>query len=119
MEHACKQSRQIHQDIEELLDEYRELISSYRSERHMRALRSDSAAFTILTNLPSAPVLTAKSASKIFGLSPAATTNRLNDLADSGVLTVADSPGATSIYSARALLALLTVTERRLASTPF
>lgn len=118
VERACEQSLQIHHDIEDLLGEYRERVSTYRSERNIRALRKDSAAFTILTNLPSAPVLTAKSARQIFGLSISAATNGLNDLAESGVLSVAESSGA-SIYTTHALLDLVTVTERRLASTRF
>lgn len=119
IERACEQSLQIHHDIEELLDEYRELIATYRHTHNMRALRSDSAAFMILNALPSAPVLTARSAAQIFSLSKVSAGRALTELADAGVLSASQTSSEQTVYSARALLDLVTVTERRLASTRF
>jgi hypothetical protein len=67
--------------------------------------------------LPEVPVTTAQSAQRVLGVTALAARAALDELADAGVLSRKKVDRGTTAYLARGVFDLLTMTERRLAST--
>lgn len=119
IERACEQSRALHQDIQDLREEWDQQIADQRAATGSRFPRADSATAQILAGLPSAPVLTAKSAAAIFNTSEVSASRALSELHEAGIVSAQKSGREQTFYSAQAILDLVTITERRLASTRF
>lgn len=95
-------------------------MADHRRARGQRVPpRSDSGVARLLDLLPAAPVLTSNSVQRILGLSPKAALDALGELQAAGILSRRSIGGGTHAYLADELLDLLTIAERRLASTKF
>ena len=81
--------------------------------------RTDSATARILQLLPSAPVLTSTTVRRLLGVSVNAAVDALEELAAADVLSSRSISRGARAYLADDLLDLVTVAERRLASTRF
>lgn len=114
---AAAQATRISQEIREARDGWAELLADKREGR--RALRSDSATYAILQELPATPVLTARSVERIHGVSRQAATRALDELRSAGILESKSIGPDRTAYVARDILELITWAERRLASTKF
>jgi Fic family protein len=96
---------------------------AYRHARHRAALgmhrepRSGSAAVRLLDQLPEVPLVTARTAARLLGVSFTTARAATEELTSAGVLTSRDVERHTTGYFAREVFDLLTFTERRLAST--
>lgn len=84
----------------------------------MRGVRSDSATALIVRGLPATPVLTSATVQRIHGVSHVVADRALAELAASDILHPQERRGVR-YHQARDVLDLVTVTERRLASTKF
>jgi hypothetical protein len=71
----------------------------------------------LLPLLPEVPVTTVQSVQRLLGISDPAARTALEDLADAGILSRKRVDRGTTAYLARDVFELLTMTERRLAST--
>ena len=84
----------------------------------MRGVRSDSATALIVRDLPATPVLTSATVQRIHGVSHVAADRALAELVAAGILQPHERRGVR-YHQAHDILDLVTVTERRLASTKF
>ena len=114
---AAEQARLISHEIREARDDWLERLRRHRQGK--RALRSDSATFAILADLPATPVLTAQSVERIHRVSRPAAGRALDELQSAGVLERKSIGPDRAAYVARDILELITWAERRLASTRF
>ena len=89
-----------------------------RDRGKVRGVRSDSATAHIVRDLPATPVITSATVQRIHGVSHVAADRALAELAASDILYPHERRGVR-YYQARDVLDLVTVTERRLASTKF
>lgn len=118
---AVEQARTIASDLAELRTTWDTQLSQKRREQgHTRALRSDSAEFRILNGLPAHPLLTTETVGRLYGVQPNNARKALDSLAGAGILRakVIGKAGLTGYY-ADDLFELVTIAERRLASTRF
>lgn len=116
---AAEQAERTREDLDEMRAHWDERLTAWRaSTGHQRALRSTSATARILEDLPSTPVLTAGSASRIHGVTPQAAHQGLHMLESAGVLSSTSRRGRR-IYFAPLVLDLVDLSVRRLASTRF
>lgn len=88
------------------------------SQGKVRSVRSDSATALIVRDLPATPVLTSATVQRIHDVSHVAADRALAELVASDILHPHQRRGVR-YYQARDVLDLITVTERRLASTKF
>ena len=118
---AINQAERIAADVVELRDKWDARFREYRNQNgKTRVPRSDAAETIILRNLAEHPVLTASSASRTYAMSQSAAKRALDRLADAGILRKkVVAKGGTSGYLADEVLDLITLAERRLASTQF
>ncbi|MFW6599161.1 Fic family protein [Propionibacteriaceae bacterium Y2011] len=117
---AVDESTSLVDQIDALLVEWRERVALARTERGVRQTpRADSAVARLLETLAEAPVLTASSVRRILGVSFPAASAALEELREAEVLTTRRIERNTTAYLAKEILDLVTVTERRLASTRF
>lgn len=120
VEQATIQAEKLRDHICELELEWRAKVDEHRSQQgKIRAMRSDSALAQIMSKLAGTPVLTAKTASDIYGIAPQNAHDALTQLADAGVMTTRSIARGTFAYIATDVLELVTVAERALASTRF
>ena len=89
------------------------------SMRKMPRSPADSATARILADLTGTPVLTAATVRRIHGVSPLAAHHALTELEEAGILESRAAGRGRRAYLATAVLDLITLTERRLASTRF
>lgn len=118
---AVEEASRMSLEIDQLRNQWFEQYQAQRAGRGIiRPLRSDSAESRILNGLSNLPVLTAKTAEREYGVSSTAANRALEDLADAGILS-SRSVGKKGNrgYLAHELLDILTLTDRRLASTQF
>lgn len=117
---AVEQADDLSRKIGDLAAEWDERYEKYRMENgKRRALRVDSADARILAGLPDTPVLTSATAADDHGVSAAAARRALDDLAEAGILRKRSMGKRTYGFVADELLDLVTIAERRLASTRF
>lgn len=106
--------------VEELRGQWAEQVQHVRETRGVRAVpRRGSATAKLLEQLPQTPVLTARSVQRSLGVSHPAARAALEELAEARVLSPRQVSRGTTGYLADDVFALLTTTERRLASTRF
>ena len=116
---AAEQAGRLAIELAELRADWEERLASCRAEQgRLRGVRSDSATALILRDLPATPVLTSSTVQRIHGVSHVAADRALAELVSANVLTVHHRRGVR-YYQAFEVLGLVTVTERRLASTKF
>lgn len=117
---AVEQSRRIVGEISTVRMEWAQRLTAYReAQGRTRALRSDSATARILETLAAAPVLTARTAADTYEVSQKAAQSALEELHGARILSRRSIGRGTHAYLADDLLDIITVAERRLASTRF
>ncbi len=116
---AAEQAERTSEDLDAVRAKWNEQLAQWRaSTGHQRALRSTSATARILEDLPSTPVLTTGSASRIHDVTSQAAHQGLQMLESAGVLSSTSRKGQR-IYFAPLVLELVDLSVRRLASTRF
>ena len=117
---AVTQSQRIVNDIQQVRQEWEARLDQHRQAGgRRRALRSDSTTAHILDTLPSAPVLTVRTTAALFDVSTKAAATALEELSAADILSTRSIGRGARAYLADDLLDLITVAERRLASTRF
>lgn len=117
---AADQARRIADELGSLRMDWRERVEVHRrGQGKTRALRTDSIEWKILENLPDHPLLTARVAADIFDSTRTSTGKALDNLVDAGVLRRKSIDRGVTGYLADDVFELITLAERRLASTRF
>jgi Fic family protein len=115
---AVDQARLFVDQLAELQEGWAERYGNHRAAGGaIRQARADSAVMRLLPLLPEAPVMTAQSVQGLLDVSLPAARAALDDLATAGILSRKRVDRGTTAYLAREIFDLLTMTERRLAST--
>lgn len=115
---AVEQAARFVGELAELRGQWEEAQRSSRRDRGLReAPRAGSSVSRLLDLLPEVPVLTARTVQRVLGVTFPAASNALDELAGAGVLRRRTFERATTGYLAMDVFELLTLTERRLAST--
>jgi hypothetical protein len=115
---AVDQAQRFVTELSELQSLWAERYAAHRRATGMtRQPRADSAVMRLLPLLPEVPVTTAQSAQKLLAVSGPAARAALDELAGAGILSRKTVDRGTTAYLARDVFDLLTMTERRLAST--
>ncbi|GAA0995317.1 Fic family protein [Acrocarpospora macrocephala] len=115
---AVEQADTFADDLIELHEEWVERLQRFRISRNLRpAPRADSAVARLLGLLPAAPVVTARTVERLLRVTHPAARQALEELAGAGILAPKQLERNTTGYLARQVFDLLTLTERRLAST--
>lgn len=115
---AAEQAAAFAARLDEFRDAWSAQLSEARRARDLRAApRADSATARILASLQETPVLTAATVSRLFGVSLVAARQALDELAEAEVLSRRSVGGGAQVFLAMDVFNLLTLTERRLAST--
>lgn len=115
---AVDQAERIARDLVELREDWAERIGAHRAGLGLRPTpRADSIDAAIIDGLPEHPVLTPKVAAQLYGASETSARKALDLLAESGVVHSKSIGRRTGGYLAKEVLDLVTVAERRLAST--
>lgn len=116
---AADQAERLATDLAALrLDWEKRLTDSRLEQGRVRGVRSDSATSLILRDLPATPVLTSATVQRIYQVSHVAADRALAELVTANILAPHARRGV-QYYQAFDVLDLVTVTERRLASTKF
>ena len=116
---AAEQVERTKRELDAIRTDWDEQLALWRTETgHQRALRSTSATARILQDLPSTPVLTTASASRIYEVTTQAANQGLHMLEGAGILSATSRKGQ-AIYFAPRVLDLVDLSVRRLASTRF
>lgn len=117
---AANQASTLVDEVGELHEDWFARIQHHRGESgRRRALRSDSAVRAIIDGLPGTPVLTPTSVRRIHGVSMNAASKALESLHGADILTTVSIGRGLRAYLCPDVLDLVTLTERRLASTRF
>ena len=115
---AVEQAQHFIARLGELQQHWSERYLAHRqSNGAVRQPRADSAVMRLLPLLPEAPVSTPHSVQRLLDVSAPAARTALEELANAGVLSRKRVDRGTTAYLARDVFDLLTLTERRLAST--
>jgi Fic family protein len=115
---AVEQAERFATEIGELRTEWSQRLAAHRSGQGLRAEpRADSAVARLLRALPETPVLTANTVQRLLGVSHPAARAALEELAEAPILSRKQVDRGATGYLARDVFDLLTLTERRLAST--
>ena len=118
VEIAVEQAQQFVSQLADLRQRWTSQYLDHRTTTGVtRQPRADSAVMRLIPLLPEAPVMTAHSAQRLLGVSGPAARAGLEELAEAGVLKRKRVDRGTTAYLARDVFDLLTMTERRLAST--
>lgn len=106
--------------VDLLRNDWTDQVGRSRADRGLRPdPRRGSATSRLLATLPETPVLTARSVQRSLDVSHQAARAALDELATARVLATRQVARGTTGYLATDVFALLTTTERRLASTRF
>jgi Fic family protein len=115
---AVEQAQQFVIHLGELQQQWTEQFSAYRLSTGAKAQpRADAAVMRLLPLLPEIPVTTVHSAQSLLGVSAPAARTALDELSAAGILSRKSVDRGTIAFLARDVFDLLTITERRLAST--
>lgn len=119
-EYAVSEARRLAADIAEVRSDWAAKVAEHRRSGGRRAVpRADSATARLLQLLPDAPLVTTRTLQRLLRLSFPAARAALDELADAGILQRRKVERNTTGYVANDILDLVTLTERRLASTRF
>lgn len=117
---AAEQSADLVRQVRELQEEWTKRVATQRARMGVRETpRADSATARLLVLLPEAAVATAGTVQRILGVSFPAASSVLDELHQAGVLDTRKIERNTTAYIATEILDLITLPERRLASTKF
>lgn len=117
-ESAATQSLDLAAQIEALRTEWAARVASHRASIGLRKTpRAGSATARLLQLLPEAPVATASTLQRILDVSFPAANAALDELRQAGVVNTLKIERNATAYIATEVLDLITVAERRLAST--
>ena len=118
---SAAEANRLRGELTLLRDEWRDQHDAFRERSgRVRALRSDATTTRLLADLPATPVVTTRTLEQNYGVSENAAARALDELAEAGILRSRSAgPGRRRLYVADAVLDLVTVSERRLASTRF
>jgi Fic family protein len=117
-ETAVEQAESFIEELAALHEDWAERHATFRQTQGLRAHpRAGSAVARLLDLLPEAPVLTARTFQRLAGISYPAARGALEELADARILHRKQIDRGATGYLARDVFDLLTLTERRLAST--
>ena len=120
VEQAVEQAERLRREVAELRAEWDARLEAQRDRvGRTRAVRSDSTAAHIVASLPATPVLTAATAQRIHGISAPTAARALGELRDAGILETRKAGPRATAWVATEVLDLVTLAERRLASTRF
>jgi Fic family protein len=115
---AAEQAWQFADELTVLRREWDQRLITERQRRGVRDRpRADSTVVKLLDALPEAPLVTARSAERLLGVSFPAARNALEELAEAKILSRKQVEQNTTGYLARDVFDLLVFAERRLAST--
>lgn len=115
---AVEQAATFAEELGELRSDRDQRLTRHRQARGTRDRpRADSAAARLLGLLSEAPLVTAASAERLLGISFGAANRALQDLAEASILSRKQVDRKTTGYLAREVFELLTIAERRMAST--
>ncbi|WP_211370347.1 Fic family protein [Nonomuraea turkmeniaca] len=115
---AAEQAEKFADELHELHDEWLQRHRDYREAQGLRPMpRADSAVARLLNVLPAAPLVTARTVQCLLSVTHPAARQALEELAGAGILHPKQVERNTRGYLARDIFDLLTLTERRLAST--
>jgi Fic family protein len=109
--HACQQAETYERRVEELLERWRSQVRNTVGEP-----RSDAALWVLVEILPSAPLVTARTARELTGRSERAIDAAIAHLLEAGVLKQVSGRLRHRAYEAQGVFDLVTETERALAS---
>lgn len=117
---AAEQAERIAKELAELRQGWLAQVDSHRrGQGKLRALRADSAEARILAGLPDHPLLTVKVAAEIFEATGTSAAQALESLSGAGILRKKSIERGVTGYLADDVFELITLVERRLASTRF
>lgn len=117
---AADQAGRIAQELQTLRADWQERMTAHRLNQGMtRAPRSDSVEQRILDRLADHPLLTASVAAEIFETSRTTSGKALENLVEAGILRKKSIDRGVSGFLADEVFDLITLAERRLASTQF
>ena len=117
---AAEQAAILRDEIGALRTGWQERIDAHRDAAgRQRQLRSDSTVVQILADLPSTPVLTAGTVTRIHDVSENAALRALGELESAGILVTRSTGTRRRAFVSTEILDLVTYTERTLASTRF
>ncbi|WP_283139404.1 Fic family protein [Rhizohabitans arisaemae] len=115
---AVEQAQIFADELTELHTEWLGRHRRFRESQGLRASpRADSAVARLLDLLPAVPVVTARTVQRLLSVTHPAARQALEELAGADILHPKQVERNTVGYLAREVFALLTLTERRLAST--
>ncbi|MGP3911765.1 Fic family protein [Nonomuraea sp. 10N515B] len=115
---AAEQAERFADELHELHDEWLQRHRDYREAQGLRPMpRADSAVARLLNLLPAAPLVTARTVQCLLSVTHPAARQALEELAGAGILHAKQMERNTKGYLAWDIFDLLTLTERRLAST--
>ncbi|WP_127498510.1 Fic family protein [Actinoplanes solisilvae] len=115
---AVEQAKQFVTLLGDLQIQWAEQHSAHRLRSGAKAQpRADSAVMRLLPLLPEVPVVTAQSAQRLLEVSFPSARAALEDLAEAQIVSRKRVDRGTTAYLARDVFDLITLTERRLAST--
>ncbi|MEV0621224.1 Fic family protein [Nonomuraea sp. NPDC050404] len=115
---AVSQAEKFADELDQLHEEWLERHRHYRESQGLRPVpRADSAVARLLDLLPAAPLVTARTVQCLLSVTHPAARQALEELAGAGILHPKQVERNTRGYLAREIFDLLTLTERRLAST--
>ncbi len=116
---ASEQAGRLATELAELRVDWEERLEAARHrEGKVRGLRSDSATALIMRALPATPLLTSATVQRIHRVSHVAADRALAELTAADILQARERRGVR-YYQAHDVLDIVTLTERRLASTKF
>jgi Fic family protein len=115
---AVQQAATFVADLEELRADWQQRYAAYRATRGFhRPPRADAAVMRLMPLLSEVPVTTVQSVQRLLDISDPAARAALEELADAGILHRKSIDRGATAFLAREVFDLLTLIERRLAST--
>ncbi|MCA1676694.1 MAG: Fic family protein, partial [Actinobacteria bacterium] len=115
---AVEQVIRFTSEVFELRARWREQLAAHRGAQGIRQVpRADSAVARLIELLPETPLVTARTVERMLAVSLPAARSALEELADAKVVNRKNIERGTTGYFARDVFELLTIAERRLAST--
>lgn len=117
---AVDQADLFAREVTELKGRWAERLSAHRVEKGLRALpRAGAAVAKVLAALAEAPVVTTATLKRIYGITPQAAGQALDELVGAGILSRKSIDRGATAFIAIEVLDLITLRERALASTRF
>ncbi|MER6116179.1 Fic family protein [Streptomyces sp. NPDC001743] len=112
---AVAESRRFTSELGEMRTVWDARLAGFRETKKRRGLpRKDSAVVRLMEQLPGVPIITARAAQSLLGVSFVAAKSALEELAGAGVVQVKEVERGTRAFMATDVLDLINSSERRL-----